>query len=86
MSEAAVAQPAEPAHADTAPGARRTGPWWALAIAAIVLGALALRLWGIRWGLPFAYNLDERSHFVPRAVGYFREGTLDPATSSTRPG
>ncbi len=78
MSEAAVAQPAEPAHADTAPGARRTGPWWALAIAAIVLGALALRLWGIRWGLPFAYNLDERSHFVPRAVGYFREGTLDP--------
>ena len=44
----------------------------------IVLGALLLRVWGLRWGLPFAYNLDERSHFVPRAVGYFDNGSLDP--------
>jgi hypothetical protein len=51
---------------------------WAVAIAALVLGGLLLRLWGIRWGLPFAYNLDERSHFVPRAVGFFREHSLDP--------
>src|SRR5215212_1698648 len=51
---------------------------WALAIAGLVLGALVLRLWGIRWGLPFAYNLDERSHFVPRAVEFFRGSSLDP--------
>ena len=52
---------------------------WAIAIALLALVALALRLWGIRWGLPFAYNLDERSHFVPRAVGFFRNESLDPA-------
>ena len=40
--------------------------------------ALLLRLWGIRYGLPFAYNIDERSHFVPRAVGLFTKGTFDP--------
>ena len=60
------------------PPARRDRRW-ALGIALLALGALLLRLWGIRWGLPFAYNLDERSHFVPRAVGFFRDGTLDPA-------
>jgi hypothetical protein len=78
MSEAAVAQPAEPARAEP-PRARRGRLWWPLAVAAVALAALLLRLWGIRWGLPFAYNLDERSHFVPRAVGYFRADTLDPA-------
>ncbi|CAB4941926.1 unannotated protein [freshwater metagenome] len=51
---------------------------WLIALALVVLGGLALRLWGIRWGLPYAYNLDERSHFVPRAVAYFRESSLDP--------
>jgi hypothetical protein len=51
---------------------------WLIGLALVVLGALLLRLWGIRWGLPYAYNLDERSHFVPRAVAYFRESSLDP--------
>jgi hypothetical protein len=59
---------------DQAAGARR---WW-LAVAGLVLGALILRVWGLRWGLPFAYNLDERSHFVPRAVAFFDSGSLDP--------
>src|SRR3954469_7896885 len=58
-------------------GRRRVGGWL-LAVAGVALLALGLRLWGVRWGLPFAYNLDERSHFVPRAVGFFREGSLDP--------
>ena len=44
---------------------------WLLAVAGIVLGALALRLWGIRHGLPYVYNADENAHFVPRAVGMF---------------
>ena len=43
-----------------------------------MLLALLLRLWGIRYGLPFAYNLDERSHFVPRAVGFFENGSINP--------
>jgi hypothetical protein len=59
---------------------RAAGPArpWLIALALIVLAGLVLRLWGIRWGLPYAYNLDERSHFVPRAVAYFRESSLDP--------
>ncbi len=44
--------------------------WAALAL---VL-ALALRLWGIRQGLPYAYNSDEDAHFVPRAIGMFTLG------------
>jgi hypothetical protein len=63
-----------------APAPRRRGRLggWPLAVTGITLLALGLRLWGIRWGLPFAYNLDERSHFVPRAVGFFRDHSLDP--------
>ena len=41
-------------------------------------GGLALRLWGVRQGLPFAYNADEGDHFVPHAVRMFEEGTLNP--------
>jgi 4-amino-4-deoxy-L-arabinose transferase-like glycosyltransferase len=32
---------------------------------------LGLRLWGIRQGLPYSYNSDEATHFVPRAVAFF---------------
>lgn len=49
-----------------------------LGVAALVLLALALRLWGIRWGLPLSYNLDERSHFVPRAVAFFAKHSINP--------
>ena len=42
-----------------------------LALAGVLLGALALRLWGIRHGLPFSYNVDEEGHFVPVAIGFF---------------
>ena len=30
-----------------------------------------LRLWGIRQGLPYSYNSDEATHFVPRAIAFF---------------
>ncbi|EHN08850.1 Tetratricopeptide TPR_2 repeat protein [Patulibacter medicamentivorans] len=64
---------------DDHPAAAAGSPrWWWIALAGIVLVGLVLRLWGIRWGLPFGYNLDERSHFVPRAVEYFRGSSLDP--------
>src|SRR5687767_5878086 len=43
----------------------------ASALAALVVGALALRLWGIDHGLPYVFNADENAHFVPRAIGMF---------------
>jgi hypothetical protein len=43
----------------------------------ILLGALVLRLWSIRHGLPYVYNTDEEQHFVPRAV-HMIGGSLDP--------
>jgi hypothetical protein len=48
-----------------------------LALALILLVAAGLRLWGIRNGLPYAYNLDERAHFVPHAVA-MTGGDLNP--------
>lgn len=49
-----------------------------LVLGAILLGALALRLWHIGHGLPFAYNADEAEHFVPRAIAMAGGGSLDP--------
>jgi len=48
-----------------------------IALAALLAGALALRLWGVKQGLPYAYNADEADHFVPRAVSMFG-GSLNP--------
>jgi hypothetical protein len=42
-----------------------------LGLALILLATLGLRLWGIKQGLPYSYNADEATHFVPRAVGFF---------------
>ena len=59
-------------------------PWrrWDLrfgaAVAAVLGIALALRLWGIRSGLPWVYNIDEVDHFVPRAVKMVG-GNLEPS-------
>src|SRR4051794_36675763 len=44
---------------------------WPLAVSVLLAAALALRLWGIRQGLPYAYNSDENAHFVPKAIGLF---------------
>ena len=54
--------------------ARRRLHVTAPALTAILLGALALRLWGLRSGLPFSYNADEDGHFVPVAIGCFGHG------------
>ena len=47
----------------TAAARRRDGRrWpWALAVVALLAVALALRLWGIRTGLPYVYNVDENA-------------------------
>ena len=34
-------------------------------------------LWGLKQGLPYAYNADENAHFLPRAIGMFGHD-LDP--------
>jgi hypothetical protein len=47
-------------------------------LAAVLLGGLGLRLWGVRQGLPYVYNADEGDHFVPRAVHMFAAHSLNP--------
>jgi len=79
---------AEPSDASAAPravageGVPRPGGssarYWAWPLlAAILLGALGLRLWGIKQGLPYVYNIDEAGHFVPKAVAMSAHG-LNP--------
>jgi hypothetical protein len=51
----------------------RRWPWW-IALGVVLAVALGLRLWGIRQGLPYAYNADENAHFVPGAIGLFGHG------------
>jgi 4-amino-4-deoxy-L-arabinose transferase-like glycosyltransferase len=57
------------------PTVERRWAWPALGI--VLVGALALRLWGIRQGLPYIYNIDEAGHFVPKAVAMSAHG-LNP--------
>ena len=47
---------------------------WGGAVGALLVGALALRLWGVKHGLPYAYNADENAHFVPKAIQLFGHG------------
>ena len=53
---------------------RRARVRWGLAVLAVMAGGLALRLWGIDHGMPYAYNADENAHFVPGAIGLFGHG------------
>ena len=46
-------------------------------LALILLVAFGLRVWSLGHGLPYAYNLDERAHFVPHAVT-MTSGDLNP--------
>ena len=55
------------------------------AVAAIMAGGLALRLWGTTAGLPYVYNVDEGAHFVPRAIGMF-DHSYDPGYFINPPG
>src|ERR687885_1538083 len=47
---------------------------WGAAVALLLAGAFVLRIWGIKHGLPYAYNADENAHFVPKAIGLFGHG------------
>jgi dolichyl-phosphate-mannose-protein mannosyltransferase len=78
--------PAQPpgAHEHSAqPGVARARPdrarrWIWAGLAVVLSGGLWLRLWGVRQGLPYVYNVDEYEHFVPKAVEMFAQGTLNP--------
>ena len=56
---------------------RRWDLRYGAAVAAVLALALVLRLWGLRSGLPWAYNVDEAQHFVPLAIGMLH-GNLNP--------
>jgi Dolichyl-phosphate-mannose-protein mannosyltransferase len=47
---------------------------WGIAVGLLLAGAFLLRIWGIKHGLPYAYNVDENAHFVPKAIGLFGHG------------
>jgi hypothetical protein len=58
-----------------------------MALAALLVITLLLRLWGIKQGLPYSYNVDEATHFVPRAIAFFHHDLnpqyfLNPPASS----
>ncbi len=59
--------------AESGRGTRGRRTVW-VALGLVLAVALGLRLWGIRQGLPYAYNSDEDAHFVPRAVGMLTLG------------
>ncbi len=46
-------------------------PLHRVALAGLLGVAFLLRLWGIKQGLPYSYNVDEATHFVPRALAFF---------------
>jgi hypothetical protein len=53
---------------------RRERLRWAPAVALLLVLSFALRVWGAKQGLPYAYNADENAHFVPKAIGLFGHG------------
>ncbi len=56
---------------------------WA-GLAVVLAGGLGLRLWGVRQGLPYAYNADEADHFVPHAIEMFGH-SLNPGYFANPP-
>ncbi len=58
-------------------GGKSARRWTWIGLAFVLAGGLALRLWGVRQGLPYAYNADEADHFVPHAIEMFAYG-LNP--------
>ena len=65
------------ARAAVARARRRERLRWAPAVVLLLAVSFALRVWGAKQGLPYAYNADENAHFVPKAIGLFGHG-LNP--------
>ena len=56
---------------------RSIGPW-GLTLGGIVLVGLLVRLWGIKYGLPFAYQIDEERTYTRIAVQMLKHDSIDP--------
>jgi Dolichyl-phosphate-mannose-protein mannosyltransferase len=77
-SETAPDQTRRPRLPRMRPPVAGRGTWiYPVAVGGLLIVSLALRLWGIKQGLPYSYNADEATHFVPRAVA-FMSGDLNP--------
>lgn len=64
---------------------RASGNLYRPALGALLVVTLGLRLWGIKQGLPYSYNVDEATHFVPRAIAFFSHD-LNPQYFLNPPG
>ena len=73
VAEPAVLSPPASEGSGQEVDAQRRWPWW-IGLAVVLAAALGLRVWGVKQGLPFAYNADENAHFVPNAIGLFGHG------------
>jgi 4-amino-4-deoxy-L-arabinose transferase-like glycosyltransferase len=73
-SAGAVVHESAPSFARDTLAAASERRWAWPALAALLLLALGLRLWGVGSGLPYVYNIDEAGHFVPKAVQMFAPG------------
>ncbi|MFN8161864.1 MAG: glycosyltransferase family 39 protein [Solirubrobacterales bacterium] len=51
---------------------------WMVVLGLILAVALVLRLWGAKWGLPFAYLTDEERVYVKNAARMAYEGGINP--------
>ena len=56
-----------------------------LTLGGILVIALLLRVWSLRHGLPFVYNVDEEQHFTSRAAE-LRHDDFDPGYFENPPG
>lgn len=61
-------------HARTRAWARARAYAWPAAVGGVLAVSFLLRIWGVRHGLPYAFNADENAHFVPKAIGLFGHG------------
>jgi hypothetical protein len=69
-----TARPAPPSRSARRRGAAaraRTRNLHRPALVIVLVSTFLLRLWGVKQGLPYSYNVDEATHFVPRAVAFF---------------
>jgi 4-amino-4-deoxy-L-arabinose transferase-like glycosyltransferase len=59
---------------------------WTLGLGVVLAGALVLRLWGVKHGLPYVFNIDEASNFVPTAVSFYFTDSFNPHYFINPPG
>ncbi len=52
----------------------------------MLAGALVLRLWGVKHGLPYVFNVDEASNFVPTAISFYFTDSWNPHYFINPPG